>query len=72
MLLEHVNCTHQDSHIVTVGASVWLILATFLKLPVSTTHSVVGATIGFTVVCRADEGLNWESFGLIGSCSVVC
>jgi len=48
-----------------IGASLWLILATFLKLPVSTTHSVVGATIGFTLVCRGDAGLNWESFGLI-------
>ena len=72
LLLEHFKSTHQDSHIFTVGASMWLIIATFLKLPVSTTHSVVGATIGFTLVCRGDEGLNWESFGLIGRCSVVC
>jgi len=49
----------------------WLILATFLKLPVSTTHSVVGATIGFSLVCRLDAGLNWKSFGLIGRCCFV-
>jgi len=68
----NVNCTHQDSHNVAVGAALWLLIATFLRLPVSATHSVVGATIGFSLVCTGGAGLNWESFGLIGRCSDVC
>jgi hypothetical protein len=62
--------THQDSHIVTVGSSVLLLSATFLKLPVSGSHSIVGAIIGFSLVCRGDEGLNWPVLGFIGTCRV--
>ena len=62
--------THQDSHIVTVGSSVLLLGATFLKLPVSASHSIVGATVGFSLVCRGDEGLNWPVLGFIGTCRV--
>ena len=62
--------THQDSHIFAVGSSVLLLGATFLKLPVSASHSIVGATVGFSLVCRGDEGLNWTVLGFIGTCRV--
>lgn len=50
------------------GSAVWLIAATFLKMPISGTHSIVGASIGFSLVARGTQGLHWKILGaIIGS-----
>lgn len=48
------------------GTSVWLLVATFFNLPVSGTHSVVGATMGFALVAHGLDGVKWKTFAKIG------
>ncbi|KAL4709201.1 hypothetical protein ACJJTC_008129 [Scirpophaga incertulas] len=48
-----------------IAGAAWLILATALRLPVSGTHSVVGATVGFTLTAKGPIGVRWSTLGAI-------
>jgi inorganic phosphate transporter, PiT family len=50
---------------VLVSCGLWLNLATFLGLPVSSSHAIVGAIAGFAVVAVGVQAVNWSSIGLI-------
>ena len=43
-----------------LSASLWVCLATYKNLPVSTTHSIVGAMIGFGLVSGGADAVNWS------------
>ncbi|XP_077519351.1 na[+]-dependent inorganic phosphate cotransporter type III isoform X4 [Amblyomma americanum] len=47
------------------GSAIWNILATAFSLPISGTHSIVGAVVGFSLVARGLSGIRWWELGKI-------
>jgi PiT family inorganic phosphate transporter len=45
------------------GATAWVLIATRLSLPVSTTHALVGALVGATVAAHGAAGVAWPALG---------
>lgn len=54
-----------------LAAGVWLLIASILGWPVSTTHSIVGAIIGFAAVGISVDAVDWSSVTSIVSSWVV-
>ena len=54
-----------------LAAGVWLLFATRLGLPVSTTHSIVGAIVGFAAVTMGVDAVQWGKVGSIAISWVV-
>ncbi len=48
-----------------LAAAVWLMVASMRGWPVSTTHSIVGAVVGFAVAAIGIEAVNWTKIGQI-------
>ncbi len=48
-----------------LAASLWLNLATYLKAPVSTTHSIVGGVVGAGIVAGGFSVVSWGKIGSI-------
>ncbi|MCL1074368.1 inorganic phosphate transporter [Shewanella dokdonensis] len=51
-----------------LAAGIWLVAASALGWPVSTTHSIVGAIIGFAAVGVGPDAVSWSQVtGIVGS-----
>ncbi|MBO6555209.1 MAG: inorganic phosphate transporter [Pseudomonadales bacterium] len=54
-----------------LAAGIWLLVATTFGWPVSTTHSIIGAIVGFASVGISVDAVNWGKVGEIASSWVV-
>ncbi|WP_027330389.1 inorganic phosphate transporter [Marinimicrobium agarilyticum] len=48
-----------------LAAGTWLLIASILGWPVSTTHSIVGAIVGFAAVGISVDAVSWDKVGAI-------
>ena len=46
-----------------LAAGVWLMVASYYGLPVSTTHTIVGALVGFGIVALEVDAVQWQKVG---------
>ena len=54
-----------------LAAGTWLFIASYNGWPVSTTHSIVGAIVGFAAVGISIDSVNWSVVTIIASSWVV-
>ncbi len=54
-----------------LAAATWLTVASFKGWPVSTTHSIVGALVGFGAVGIGIDAINWGKIGQIAASWVI-
>src|SRR5210317_1052712 len=54
-----------------LAAAVWLLIASRKGWPVSTTHSIVGAIVGFAVVGIGVDSVHWSKVGTIAASWIV-
>lgn len=51
-----------------LAAGIWLVVASYKGWPVSTTHSIIGAIVGFTAVGVSADAVEWNKvIGIVGS-----
>ena len=48
-----------------LSSAIWLTIATYFKYPVSTTHSIIGAIIGFSLAYGGSNSVMWDKIGMI-------
>lgn len=54
-----------------LAAALWLNLATYAGWPVSTTHSIVGAVVGFGVAAGGMSAVDWSTVGSIAASWII-
>ncbi len=64
-ILSNPSLTLTGALAALLSAAMWISFATWQSLPVSTTHSIVGAMIGFGIIAGGFSMVNWIKLGAI-------
>ena len=48
-----------------LAAAIWVTLSTWKEMPISTTHSVIGALMGFGIIAGGLSAVNWGKVGSV-------
>lgn len=67
-----VDVTGLDNHTLLLGfiacllaASLWVTLSTWKEMPISTTHSIIGALVGFGIIAGGTSSVIWGKVGSV-------
>jgi PiT family inorganic phosphate transporter len=67
-----VDVTGIDNHILLLGfvasllaAAIWVTLSTWKEMPISTTHSIIGALMGFGLIAGGTSSIMWGKIGAV-------
>ena len=67
-----------DPHVLLLGfiasllaAAIWITLSTWKEMPISTTHSIIGALIGFGIIAGGFSSINWGKVGQVAASWII-
>lgn len=67
-----------DPHVLLLGfiasllaAAFWVTLSTWKEMPISTTHSIIGALIGFGIIAGGFSSINWGKLGQVAASWII-
>ena len=50
-----------------LAAAIWVTLSTWKEMPISTTHSIIGALVGFGLIQLGANSIEWGKLGFVAS-----
>ena len=69
-----VDVTGLDSHTLLLGfvasllaAAIWVTISTWKSMPISTTHSIIGALMGFGLIAGGTSSVLWDNIGAVAA-----
>ena len=54
-----------------LAAAIWVTLSTWKEMPISTTHSIIGALMGFGIIAGGISSINWGKIGSVAASWVI-